>query len=120
MMAEEQRRHTARGVRHGGRQPVWVISTKGAATLGRATLGKHLERQQGRRRGEAEGKAGVGEDRLGRKSDNESDNEREKEKRGQKEVRATSRTICPGWPRRGGRKGRMIEEERRQKGVELV
>ena len=44
----------------------------------------------------------------------------EQGKRGQREVRATSRTICPGWPRRGGGKGRMIEEERSQRGVELV
>ena len=41
--------------------------------------------------------------------------EREREgkgKTGAREVRATSRTICPGWPRRGGRKGMKIEEDR--------
>ena len=43
MTAEDHRRHQARGVRHGGKRPLWVIATKGAAALGRATLGKHLE-----------------------------------------------------------------------------
>ena len=53
MIAEDHRRHQARGARHGGKRPLWAIATKGAATLGRATLGKHLERQWGRSRGEA-------------------------------------------------------------------
>jgi len=71
-----------------------------------------LRDNKGGGEGKRRGKAGVeGEDRWGRKSGNE----RENGKRGQKEVRATSRTICPGWPRRGGKEGRKIEEERKQK-----
>ena len=38
----------------------------------------------------------------------------EQRKRGQREVRAASRTICPGWPRNGGKEESGVKREHRE------
>ena len=81
-----------------------MIATKGAATLGRITLGKHLERQWRPRRGEVEEK----EERGGR----EGEEREERANRKPREIRVASRTECLDWPRR--KIGRGL------RGVELV
>ena len=103
-VAAKHRWHQARSARHGDRRPLWARAIKGCCHFGRSHFGQ-APWEKWKRRGRRGKREGGGGGRGGKEKKRKSEG---KERRRRRKSKATSRTICPGWPQelRGEKRGR--------------